>query len=456
MSKRWKIIAAVAAAIVLLLVLFMSLQKEPVAAVQLKPQDVTATLTVTGEVQGDITVNFSPPVSARILSVAVDEGDAIRRGQLLVQLDTAQARAQLSEAGARAVQAGQSLRQLEVGTREEELALWQARYREAGQQISQAQANLAQAQSRATTDQRNAERLHSLYQQNVASAQEYENAQTQADVSRQDVQRLQAGIAAARAQRAQISAQLAEAERGPTREQIGEAAAAHQAAVATIQGAEARLRDYQIFSSINGIVTQRLQDPGDLGTPGQPVLRAVDPGTLQIFCSVEESDLPKIHVGDPAYVILDALPDVPLNATVRRIGSQVNPENGAAEVRVVLSPDAWSKLGGVHFLPGMTADVSIVTGRLRNALVLPATAVRTENGYPMVYRFDGNRLQKTPIRAERISLENFRVISGLQPGDWVAAMASEKMAGKRGVRPVPQEQMPKPAAPPSGGGMMGG
>jgi hypothetical protein len=82
---------------------------------------------------------------------------------------------------------------------------------------------------------------------------------------------------------------------------------------------------------------------------------------------------------------------------------------------------------------------------------LPATAVHTEGNQRLVYVFEQNRLKKRPIQAERISVENFRVISGLQPGDWVAATASDKLLEKRNVKPVPAETLPTQPTPPSGG-----
>lgn len=450
-KKPWLIIGAVVLAGILALVVFMFLQGEPVAAIQVKREDAIATLTVTGEVQGDTTVAFSPPVSARINAIHVDEGDAIHPGQLLVQLDTDQVEAQVREAQARAAQAQASLANVRQGTRPETIRLWEERYREAGQRITQAQSSLTAAQSRAQEAASSARRMEALYRDHVATAQEYERAQTEAEVTRRETERLRTEVAATRTQRAQIAAQLSEARQGPTNPEIREAAAARQAAEANVRAAREQLEDYRIYSSTAGIVTERLQDPGELAVPGQPILRAVNPATLEILCSVEENDLPKIRVGDTAYTILDALPDRALESRVKRIGSRVNPQSGTVDVRVVLTSQAYGKLSGVTLMPGMTADVNVVTERLHDAVVLPATAVRSIGGQWMVYVFEGNRILRKPIRAERISVENFRVISGLQPGDWVAATAGDNLLKKRRVRPVPPESLPTPAKPPSGG-----
>lgn len=450
MKKRWWIFALLVA-IVLVAVWAVGGSKEPVPAIQLKPENVTATLTVTGEVKGDITVALSPPVSAKITHMLVDEGDIIYPGEVLAELETAPVLAQLSQAEALAAQAQASYVHILQGTRPEEIQLWEERHNEAAQRITQAQAALASAQLKAQDAARNAQRYESLRRDEMVSAQEYESAQTQADMALQDVDRLSADLAASRRQFAQAAAQLSEARKGPTSPEIQATAEAAKAARANVQTIREQLQDYRIMSPMHGVITERLQDPGELARPGQAVLRAVNPSTLEVVCDVEENDLEKVHAGQQAYVVLDALPDSALEARIKRVGSQVNPDNGTVEARVVLEPSAWNKLKGLRLMPGMTADVNVITGHLNDVMVLPATAVHTEGDKRVVYVFDQNRLRKRTIQAERVSVENFRVISGLQPGDWVAVTANDKLLEKKNVKPVPAESLPTQPTPPSGG-----
>lgn len=449
MKKRWWIIGSIIV-VGLLIALAVSSQKEPVPAVQLQREDVVATLTVTGEVRADSAVNFSPPVTARITSITVDEGDVIKPGQLLVQLDTEQTREQLQQAEAQARQAQAAYANVRQGTRPEQIRLWEERYRESQLRIQQAQVTLQEAQARQTDAVNNAQRFENLFKQELVSDQEYDSAVLQAKIARRETDRLRTELSASRRQRDQIAAQLEEARRGPTHPELAQAAAAAQAAQANTQAIREHLADYQILSGMNGIVTERVQDPGDLAQPGQAVLKAANPATLQVVCQVEENDLAKLRVGDQAYVVLDALPETALEAKILRIGSQVNPTNGTVETRVVLSNGAFGKLKGIPLLPGMTADVNVITDHLKQALVLPATAIRTEGSQLVVYKFDQNRLVKQPIQAQRISMENYRILGGLQPGDWVAATANPKLSDKKNVKPVSQEALPQPPKP-SGG-----
>jgi multidrug efflux pump subunit AcrA (membrane-fusion protein) len=483
MKKKYGLIlgaTALAGALLAFLILF-GRQPEAVPAVRVSPRDVVATLTVTGEVRADTSVDVSPPVSARITRIAVDEGDLIAPGQVLVELDDAPLRAELAAASERLAQEQAAYANVIQGTRPEEITLWEARAREAAHRERQAQSSLAQARAKSIQATSHAQRFSELHRQEFLSAEEAQEAQVQADVARREVARAQAELSAARTQREQIAAQLAQARHGPTRPEIDRAAAAERAARASVQQVRKQLDNYRVVSELRGIVTQRLQDPGDLATPSQPVLRVIDPATLEIIGLVEENDLSRVQTGEPVYVSLDALPEVPLEGRVTRIGSRVNPENGTVEVRAVPAPDAWKRLAGIHLLPGMTADVNIVTDRLRNVMVIPATAVRSwEGGKPgtgaqsgepsggnrqigkpqanntIVYRFEGQRLKPVPVKVVRISMENFQVLSGLQSGDWIAAVVNENLTAKRKVKPVPQEQAVQTVKPPTGGLFGGG
>jgi hypothetical protein len=86
--------------------------------------------------------------------------------------------------------------------------------------------------------------------------------------------------------------------------------------------------------------------------------------------------------------------------------------------------------------------------------VLPATAVRTEGANTWVYVFENNRLHKRSIKAERISMENFRIIRGLQSGEWVALSAGDALLDKKNVKPVPAEQVSDAPRPPLGQGRL--
>lgn len=448
MKKRWWIIGTAALALAGVFWLAGN-QSEPVPAVQLQRENVIASLTVTGEVRADTTVNFTPVVTAEITGINVDEGSFIHPGQVLITLNNAQQQAQVQQARDQYKQAQEAYANVRQGTRPEQILYQEQRYAEAAHRVSQAESALNAAIARQKNDIATANRFQQLHKQDLVSAQEYDNAQLQALVAKQSTEQQKSALEAARKQQTQIAAQLREARNGPTRPELEEAAAAAKSARDNIQAAIAQSNNYQVISHFQGIVVERLKDPGDLGRPGDVILKAVNPETLQIVCDVEENDLAKVKANDAAYIVLDALPDKVLTGKILRIGKQVNPDNGTVESRVALLPSEWKKVAKTGLLPGMTADVNVITGQLKNALVIPASAVKNRNGQWLVYVFKGQRIQQKAIQGERISMENFRVTSGLQSGDWVAQVANEKLLEKKNVKPVPAQTIPKPDQPPA-------
>ncbi|MEB3244472.1 MAG: efflux RND transporter periplasmic adaptor subunit [Vampirovibrionales bacterium] len=418
-------------------------QSERVSAIQVKPESVVATLTVTGEVHAASNVAFGVPTTGRLTAVLVEEGDRIVPGQLLAQLDPAQVNAQFQQAQALAKQAQAAEREARQGTRPEQLQLWQSRQREAQQRLQQAQLALSEAKLRAAEAKRNANRFLQLRQDDLISEKEYDNVKLQADLAEQVVARFEADVRGSRQLLNQIDAQYQEAQAGRTAAQLAQSAAATQASHAFADATRFKQQDYQILSNLNGVITQRLQEPGNLVQPGEAVLTAIDPATLEILCDVEESDLRQLQVGQVAHVVLDALPDRLLPGRITRVGSQVNPENGTVTVRVRLQPQALAGLKTLQLLPGMTADVNIVTARLKQALVLPSTAILKGQGpqgaseaSSSVLVFKGNHLQQQAVTIKPLSTTSVQVTSGLQAGEWVATVANVTLLDKKRVHPI--------------------
>ncbi|WP_303674562.1 efflux RND transporter periplasmic adaptor subunit [Vampirovibrio chlorellavorus] len=436
MQKKWIITGIVLTGTALCLT-FLVNQGEPVPAVQLHRQNVIATLTVTGEVQGDTTIDFSPPVTARITNITVDEGDLIQPGQLLVQLESDEQKAQLQQAMAQVRQSQETYLNLKQGTRPEEIQYRKQRLIEADHRIEEAQAALNLAEAQLIDARKNARRFQELFQQELVSAQENDNAQLQASTGSQRVEQAQATLRAVINQKAQLITQLTQAENGPTRPELAAAFAAYRAAQDNAKAVRAQVRDYAIHSNLYALVVDRPKDPGDLGRPGESILTVVDPHTLEVLCSVEENDLSKVQIRDTALVVLDAFPDVALKGKIKRLGHQVNQDNGTVEAHVTLLDSEWPKLKGIGLMPGMTADVSILTRRLKQALILPASAVKKEGNRWFVYQIQNQRIRKKAVQGERLSMENFRVNAGLNEGDWVATIANDTLLTKKKVHPAP-------------------
>jgi HlyD family secretion protein len=219
--------------------------------------------------------------SDHIESILVQEGDKVGRDQVLARLHRTLLQAARDEARAHVAAQEQVLARLEAGSRPEEIA--------------KARADFAAATAQAQTTRDTHARQQSLLAKKLTSPETV------------DVARGAADAAAAQAKAAEATLELALA--GPRREDIAQARAELEARRAALALAEERLSDTVLTAPAEGIVRDRLLEPGDLATPQSPVLTLamIDPVWVRTW--LPEPDLGKIAEGMKAEIRSDSYPE---------------------------------------------------------------------------------------------------------------------------------------------------
>jgi HlyD family secretion protein len=333
MDKRKKIGIGVGAVIVLGVLSVLALREEGGPATSVRAEAVSvrplvATVTATGHLEAKRSVDISADVSGRIVELAVEEGDSVRRGDLILRIDQ---------------------QRFLAASRRAEASLAEARAREA-----QARANFQQAR-------RDYDRIRSLREagENFVTESEVDRAQTDMEVQR-------ALLDAARESVAQAEAALSEAE--------------DQLAKTTIR------------APMTGVVTRLNVEEGEtaiVGTtnvPGSLLATVSDLSTMEAVVEVDETDVPRVEVGDSSVVEIDAFPGRRFSGRVTKIGnSSVLPRSQSGsggggqavdfEVRITLDdPPA-----GIR--SDLSATAEIVTARSEESLAIPiiSLTLRTED-----------------------------------------------------------------------------
>lgn len=231
--------------------------------------------------------------SERIAEVLVEEGDIVRKGQVLARLDVSRLQPQVDQSVA-AVEAQKAVvDRLHHGSRPEEIA--------------QARANLASARA----DAENARLLYQRRQTLVPISA----------VSQQDVDGARAAVDVAVARVAVERNALDLAVIGPRAEDIAQAEAQLRGNEAQLALLRQQLADAELRAPADAVVRSRLMEPGEMASPGKPVLSLATLGTKWVRAYVPEPDLGRIRPGIKAWIITDSFPDHPLDGWVGFISS---------------------------------------------------------------------------------------------------------------------------------------
>lgn len=237
------------------------------------------TLTLFGNV--DIReIQLSVNASEHIAEIYVEEGDRVKKGQLLASLHTELLEAQLAEAQAKLLAQQQTLAKLKAGSRKEEIA--------------KARAEAAAAKAEAKMARDSARRLQKLLPKKQASEDDVESALARADAAK------------ARAEAAEQSLALVVA--GPRIEDIAIADAQLQAAKAQVALARQRLDDARLYAPADGVIRNRILDPGDMVSPQSAILTLALLDPVWVRAYVPETALGKIASGFKADIMSDSFP----------------------------------------------------------------------------------------------------------------------------------------------------
>src|SRR5277367_1206039 len=219
--------------------------------------------------------------SERIASVLVQEGDRVKRGQVLARLDTNRLEPEVDEAEATAGAQREAVERLRNGSRPQEIA--------------EAQANVESAKADAINARGQYERRRTLAANSVVSQQDLENAKAALDVAEAKLDVNQKAL----------DLEIA----GPRQEDIAQAEAEWRSDEAQAAFLRQELADAQLLAPVDAVVRTRLMEPGEMASPQKPVfsLAVTDPKWVRAY--VAESDLGKLRTGMRASITIDSFPD---------------------------------------------------------------------------------------------------------------------------------------------------
>ncbi len=422
MKRRTKIGLSVVGAVVLLGIILSSVaaRRGKAVEVRLEPtstRDLVAIVSASGKIEAKTKVDISADITGRITKIYVREGDLVKAGQLLIQIDPAQYQSVVARAEAL---------------------------------LRTNEANLAQVRATQEQARRSLERALEIQRtnENLIARETVEKAQEAYDIA-------QANFNAARSQVEQARASL--------------------------QEARDNLAKTRLFAPIGGRVTRLAVEEGEVAVPGTfsretgLLMTVSDLSVILAKVDVDETDVVRLALGDSVAVSIDAYPDTSFMGRVSKISNsaKLTAATGSTDRAVDFEVEVTLDDPPADIRPDLSATARIVTDTRTGVLSVPiialtvrehedlpnelkATAPRDTTGRVRgteregVFRVVNGVATFVPVRVGIAGEEYFEVLSGIQEGDTVVAGPYQAIRDMKDSTRVRAQKEPAAGGPRSG------
>ena len=364
---------------------------------RVKPVDVTVFRVKKGEVESTVTATTTGTVQARALSkissqytgrikrILKRDGERVKKGETLLEIENNDANAQLRLAEA-------NLR----GTKTELSQLLLSR----DMVVSQASSTLNQTRAKLDNAAANLDRANSLYTKGMISKQEMDSAKSTFDVAQADYE----------------SARANELQGKMKDEEIKTARARVEQMESNLQLAMVQLGRTYITAPYSGIITELFVEEGELLSIGTQVLEMADESTMEVDAVIDEVDVGKLRIGQDVKLTFDAFKEKQSLGKILEISPYITTtkeQNRTVNIKVGITT------GQDGILVGMSTDVEVITGRAKDVLYLPTNAIIEKADGQFVFVAEKGVAREKKIKTGLSNWDTSEVIEGLREGDEV-------------------------------------
>lgn len=359
-------------------VAFLARRGAAVDVARVEATRITQSVVVSGRVLAPAKSDIGAAITGRVHAVAADEGDHVKAGALLIELEQAELVAALAQARASEAAAQTHIQQ------------WrEVAAPNAGQLLAQAEANHRVAE-------RDAARQEQLFKQGFIGEARVDEARRAAAVAKSQLES---------ARSTAIANSATGAERRLLEDQLMQARAARDAAAA-------KLAQTRIVAPAGGTILDRSVEPGDIVQPGKRLMTLAQDGSTRLTALIDEKNLALVKIGQAAIAAADAFPGQRFAATLDYLSPGIDVQRGTVEAKFgVPSPPAFLR-------SDMTVSIDIGVADKDNALVVPASAVRDAGlPEPWVLVLRNGRAERLPVRLGARTPARSEIVSGVSAGD---------------------------------------
>ncbi len=394
----------------------------PVRTLTVQKQTFARVLEATGEVVALHTAVVSATTDGRVACCLWTEGDEVKAGQTLFQIERESSRRETDIARQAYYAAAARTADVKAGVRQEE--------------IRRLEQEVEAARERVEFAQRDYKRLEKLLETN--------------GISRETLEKAQVELVNARTRLEMAISQLQMARTGPTRTQVAVAEAAEREAWEKWQQAKSKYQENIVDAPFSGTITRVLARPGDTVSARAGLLEMADLGKRVVRFAIPERMALQVQAQAPVRMRFDAHPGQVFSGRVTRLFPVIDEQTRVLWAHA--EPDA-----SVRLLPGMFARVEVLLEETPEALALPESAlVQTADGQTRVFVLQGQTVRSRPVKTGPSSRGLVRVLEGLAEGDVVVAENADQLRDGQTVLPAADaggqpetEKTPPPGMMPS-------
>ena len=381
--------------------------------------DLSVNISATGTVEPNFKVEVKSKASGEVLSFPFEEGDRVKKGILLLQLDksdeqrnVAKAYTELSSSSARYKKA------------ETSLLLQKTKY-SADLKSSQSEIETALANLKETEDK--LKRQRELFEKKFVSQESLDTAATAFKVNQENLVQARNRLQTAKDSIHDITMKENEIELVQSEVRRSEI---------SVDEVEERLEETEIFAPINGVIIEKLVEEGQIIASGisnvnggTAIATIADMSRLFIIADIDETDIGSVKIGHAVRITADAFPKEVFKGKVRRIAPQGLIENNVTIFKAKIE----IKGTGKNLLkPMMSANIDIVTHLVKDTVYATRAAIRKDDKgkYVMVLKNDDPK--KVRVKTGIRNPIHAQILSGLNNddevilGDWEKILEESK------------------------------
>jgi len=401
LRPRWIVLTAVIA-VVVGVVLWLSFRKSEVQvrAARAYRETITSSIATNGRIEPIDNFEARAPLGANVRRVEIIQGAWVKAGQLLLQLDDSDARAQLARAQAQLKGAEAELQAVSGGGTQDELL--------------NSRNALVKAQADRDAAQRNLQAMQRLLTTGAASQAEVDAAQSQLRVAEANVHTLEQ----------KLHDRFSQGEISHSEAQVAEARAA-------LAASSDMLRNLNVSSPLAGVAYDLPVRKDSFVPAGELLVQVADLHKVRVRAFVDEPEIGRLQKGQTVEVTWDALPGRTWTGTIDSLPTNVVKfgTRMVGEVTCILDNK------DLKLLPNTNVAVSIIQDRHNNVLTVPREAVRQDSEGKYVFLVMNGKLVRRNVKTSISNLTRVEIISGI-PDDAVLALGAVNMQPLRAGMPV--------------------